>query len=100
MTNRFGSNDNDKWGVVGFIGDFVYWSDDGSVAALRDNNWKLTFLKQNAEAFEELRFSMFTNLPMEPFGHGVPGTKDHMPSAFERMCAVASMPSAANDKGK
>ena len=41
--------------------EFIYWTDDGSVAALRYNNWKVTFLKQNAEGcgsgripFEEL----------------------------------------------
>ncbi|MEX0688170.1 MAG: hypothetical protein WD072_05840 [Pirellulales bacterium] len=28
--------------------DFIYWTDDGSVAALRYENWKVTFLKQNA----------------------------------------------------
>ena len=28
--------------------EFLYWTDDGSVAALRYNNWKITFLKQNA----------------------------------------------------
>ena len=25
--------------------EFLYWTDDGSVAALRFNNWKITFLK-------------------------------------------------------
>ena len=28
--------------------EFIYWTDDGSVAALRYGNWKATFLKQNA----------------------------------------------------
>ncbi len=28
--------------------EFIYWTDDGSVAALRYDNWKITFLKQNA----------------------------------------------------
>ena len=27
--------------------EFLYWTDDGSVAALRYDNWKVTFLKQN-----------------------------------------------------
>jgi arylsulfatase A-like enzyme len=42
--------------------EFLYWTDDGSVAALRYNNWKISFLKQNAtgfhvwsQPFEELR---------------------------------------------
>lgn len=54
--------------------DFLYWTDDGSVAALRYNNWKITFLKQNAEGidvwrqpFEQLRAPMITNLRMDPF---------------------------------
>ncbi len=54
--------------------EFLYWTDDGSVAALRYNNWKVTFLKQNAhgfhvwqQPFEELRAPMLTNLRMDPF---------------------------------
>jgi len=54
--------------------EFLYWTDDGSVAALRYNNWKVTFLKQNAEGlhvwqqpFEPLRAPMLTNLRMDPF---------------------------------
>ena len=54
--------------------EFIYWTDDGSVAALRYDNWKLTFLKQNAhgmhvwlQPFEELRAPMLNNLRMDPF---------------------------------
>ena len=54
--------------------EFIYWTDDGSVAALRYGNWKATFLKQNAhgmnvwlEPFEELRAPLLTNLRMDPF---------------------------------
>jgi arylsulfatase A-like enzyme len=54
--------------------EFIYWTDDGSVAALRYDNWKITFLKQNAEGlgvwqkpFESLRAPMLTNLRMDPF---------------------------------
>nr|WP_236940084.1 arylsulfatase [Falsihalocynthiibacter arcticus] len=53
---------------------FLYWTDDGSVAALRYNNWKITFLRQNAEGFkvwtspfEVLRAPSITNLRMDPF---------------------------------
>ena len=28
--------------------EFLYWTDDGNVAALRYNDWKITFLRQNA----------------------------------------------------
>ena len=54
--------------------EFIYWTDDGSVAALRYENWKVTFLKQNAEGlkvwqqpFEQLRAPLLANLRMDPF---------------------------------
>jgi len=54
--------------------DFIYWTDDGSVAALRYGNWKISFLKQSAHGlhvwinpFEELRAPMIANLRMDPF---------------------------------
>ena len=54
--------------------DFLYWTDDGNVAALRYDNWKITFLRQNAHGidvwttpFEVLRAPMLTNLRMDPF---------------------------------
>ncbi len=54
--------------------EFIYWTDDGSVAALRYDNLKITFLKQEAEGlkvwqqpFTELRAPALTNLRMDPF---------------------------------
>lgn len=54
--------------------EFIYWTDDGSVAALRYNDLKLTFLRQPEEGykvwttpFEELRAPSVTNLRMDPF---------------------------------
>ncbi len=54
--------------------EFLYWTDDGSVAALRYNQWKITFLVQNAHGlhvwqkpFEELRAPMLANLRSDPF---------------------------------
>jgi arylsulfatase A-like enzyme len=54
--------------------DFIYWTDDGNVAALRYNNWKITFLEQKAEGlrvwqepFDKLRAPILTNLRMDPF---------------------------------
>ena len=54
--------------------EFIYWTDDGSVAALRYGNWKATFLRQDAhglhvwqEPFTQLRAPMLTNLRMDPF---------------------------------
>jgi arylsulfatase A-like enzyme len=53
--------------------EFLYWTDDGSVAALRYDNLKITFLKQNAhglevwvQPFETLRAPLVTNLRMDP----------------------------------
>jgi arylsulfatase A-like enzyme len=54
--------------------EFLYWTDDGSVAALRYGDWKATFLRQDAhgfhvwqEPFVALRAPMITNLRMDPF---------------------------------
>jgi len=54
--------------------EFLYWTDDGSVAALRYNNWKITFLRQDHEGiavwtqpYTVLRAPMLTNLRMDPF---------------------------------
>ena len=54
--------------------EFIYWTDDGDVAALRYNDWKITFLRQNEEGyrvwstpFEALRAPSITNLRMDPF---------------------------------
>ena len=54
--------------------DFIYWTDDGSVAALRYGDWKVTFLEQKADglrvwqdAFAVLRAPLLTNLRMDPF---------------------------------
>jgi arylsulfatase len=54
--------------------EFIYWTDDGSVAALRYENWKIAFLKQEAEGlkvwqqpFQVLRAPSITNLRMDPF---------------------------------
>jgi arylsulfatase len=54
--------------------EFIYWTDDGSVAALRYGDWKATFLVQRAhgldvwlEPFVALRAPLLTNLRMDPF---------------------------------
>ncbi|PZQ96677.1 MAG: arylsulfatase [Cereibacter sphaeroides] len=53
---------------------FIYWTDDGSVAALRYGPWKITFLEQPGEGlrvwqmpFTVLRAPLLTNLLMDPF---------------------------------
>jgi arylsulfatase len=54
--------------------EFIYWTDDGSVAALRYDNWKISFLEQKAhglhvwqQPFTELRAPLLNNLRMDPF---------------------------------
>lgn len=54
--------------------DFIYWTDDGSVAALRYGDWKATFMEQKGEGlrvwqepFDILRAPLLTNLRMDPF---------------------------------
>jgi arylsulfatase len=54
--------------------DFIYWTDDDSVAAPRYNDWKVTFLTQNAhgmavwqQPFEQLRAPMLGNLRSDPY---------------------------------
>ncbi len=54
--------------------EFIYWTDDGQVAALRYDSWKVTFLEQKAhglrvwqEPFTTLRAPLLTNLRMDPF---------------------------------
>jgi arylsulfatase len=54
--------------------EFIYWTDDGQVAALRYGNWKITFMEQKAhglrvwqEPFTVLRAPLITNLRMDPF---------------------------------
>jgi arylsulfatase len=58
--------------------EFLYWTDDGSVAALRYDEWKITFLRQNAHGmkvwqsqYEALRAPMLCNLRMDPFERAV-----------------------------
>ena len=80
--------------------DFLYWTDDGNVAALRFDNWKVTFLRQNAhgmhvwqEPFEALRAPMLTNLRMDPFELAPDIGMDYQRWYLEHMFAVA--PAAA-----
>jgi arylsulfatase len=76
--------------------EFIYWTDGGSVAALRYGNWKLTFLRQNSTGikvweapFEELRWPMLTNLRMDPHEKACDETVDHPMWASERMFVLA-----------
>lgn len=80
--------------------EFIYWTDDGSVAALRYGNWKMSFLKQPAHGlhvwltpFEELRAPILTNLRMDPFELAQDIAMDYERWFLERMFMVA--PAAA-----
>jgi arylsulfatase len=54
--------------------EFMYWNDDGGLAAMRFVDWKFTFLRQDAtgmnvwsEPFVEPRVPIITNIRMDPF---------------------------------
>ena len=54
--------------------EFIYWTDDGSVAALRYDNWKMVFLEQRGHGFDvwqepfvALRLPKLFNLRTDPF---------------------------------
>jgi arylsulfatase len=76
--------------------EFIYWTDGGSVAALRYDNWKLTFMRQNSVGFrvwetpfEELRWPMLTNLRMDPFERASDESIQHTIWATQRMYSLA-----------
>ncbi|NTW44654.1 MAG: arylsulfatase [Anaerolineaceae bacterium] len=87
--------------------EFIYWTDDGSVAALRYGNWKATFLKQNAhgmhvwfEPFEELRAPILTNLRMDPFELAHDIGMDYERWFLEHMFLVAPAGASAARSGE
>jgi len=54
--------------------EFLYWTDDGNVACVRYNNWKIVFMEQRAhgmdawqEPFVTLRLPKLFNLRSDPF---------------------------------
>src|SRR5688572_3463074 len=54
--------------------EFLYWTDDGSVAALRHGHWKMVFLEQRSHGFDvwqepfvQLRLPKLFNLRSDPF---------------------------------
>ena len=54
--------------------DFIYWTDDGNVAALRYDNWKMVFMEQRGHGFDvwqepfvTLRLPKLFNLRTDPF---------------------------------
>jgi arylsulfatase A-like enzyme len=76
--------------------EFLYWTDDGGVAALRYGNWKMTFMVQRAksmdvwlEPFETLRAPILVNLRMDPFERAKEEGIDYPRWVLEHMYAVA-----------
>jgi arylsulfatase len=76
--------------------EFIYWTDDGSVAALRYDAWKVMFLEQKAEGlhvwqepFTELRAPKLTNLRMDPFERAQTEAMDYPRWYLEHMYAIA-----------
>ena len=54
--------------------EFMYWTDDGGIACLRFNNWKVVFMEQRSHGFDVwqdpfvvLRFPKILNLRTDPF---------------------------------
>jgi arylsulfatase len=76
--------------------EFLYWTDDGDLAALRYNNWKVVFMEQRSHGFDVwqdplvvLRFPKLMNLRTDPFERA-----DHEAIGYgqwraERMFALA-----------
>jgi arylsulfatase len=57
--------------------EFLYWSDDGDLFAVRVQNWKIVFITQNKtgfalwqEGFDKLRIPKLFNLAADPFERG------------------------------
>jgi arylsulfatase len=76
--------------------EFIYWTDDGSVAALRYDDWKVTFLRQDhhglhvwQEPFTAMRAPMLTNLRMDPFEQAQDVGMDYQHWYIEHMYAFA-----------
>jgi arylsulfatase A-like enzyme len=76
--------------------EFIYWTDDGSVAALRYNNWKMNFLRQDAtglkvwsEPFVVLRMPLVENLRMDPFERAADEGMGYQQWMAERMFTFA-----------
>jgi arylsulfatase len=76
--------------------EFLYWTDDGSVAALRYNDWKISFLRQNATGFEvwshpfeELRTPLIEHLRMDPFERASDEGMDYTHWMLDRLFVLA-----------
>ena len=76
--------------------DFLYWTDDGDIAALRYNNWKIVFMEQRGHGFDvwqepfvALRFPKLFNLRTDPFERADHEGMGYQRWRAERMFALA-----------
>jgi len=76
--------------------EFLYWTDDGNLAALRYNNWKIVFLEQRAhgnevweEPFVALRMPKLFNLRTDPFERADHEAIGYPEWRFNRLFALA-----------
>jgi arylsulfatase len=72
--------------------EFLYWTDGGSLAGLRYNQWKLVFLEQRADSFDvwqeplvELRVPKLFSLRADPFERADHEGIDYERWRFERV---------------
>jgi len=75
--------------------EFLYWTDDGGLAALRYNNWKVVFLEQRAHGYEvwqeplvALRLPKLFNLRADPFERADHEAIDYPKWRLERAFAL------------
>jgi arylsulfatase len=72
--------------------EFFYFTDDGSISALRFRDWKIQFTEQRAhggdvwfEPYVNLRTPNFTNLRRDPFERAQHESMNYMKWKFERL---------------
>jgi arylsulfatase A-like enzyme len=75
--------------------EFFYWTDDGNLAALRYDRWKLVFMEQRAMGLDvwqdplvTLRFPKLFDLRADPFEMGDRDSGDYITWRAERMFAL------------
>ncbi len=80
--------------------EFMYWNDDGGLAAMRYMDWKFSFLRQDAiglnvwsEPFVEPRVPIVTNIRMDPFERAPEEAMGYEQWCIENMFVIG--PSAA-----
>jgi arylsulfatase len=72
--------------------EFLYWTDDGNLAGLRYDQWKLVFLEQRAHGFNvweeplvELRAPKLFSLRADPFERADHEGMDYLHWRFDRL---------------